>query len=254
MSNARFAIIQLMPEQLQPLMHAYHRCESHDQYVFWQAELVDKVIEMAVPLRPDEDSDPGPRAVCPLCGRGGHSPFNHGYSLPAGLRRHLWGNSNAIPCAVTHEVFSLAGAALSPKLVAHANAELKALEEELEQRRKEEPLYQTALDAAPLLLDESLGCGALPRTQSELAWAEQRLRDLGFQIACIDRVKRYSLETPDAVILADPRPRGEIHFLVYTKPLPQNGRPKIIRSFSIRDDWKHDLRGKFESRLANQRG
>jgi hypothetical protein len=246
LSNARFTIIQLMPEQLHPLMHGYHRCETHQQYVSWQAEIIEKAIALAVPLEP---ADP-PRAVCPLCGSAGHSPFVRGYTLPQGLRRHLWGDSNAIPCSVTYEVFQIANAATMPKRKANADAELKALEEQFAQRRTQEPLYEISLGRGPLLLDESLGFGALPRTEAELLWAEQRLRELGFQLTCKDRVKRYVFETPRAVVLADPRSRGAISFRLYKQQPAKESSPTFSHLFSIKDNWKHDLRGKFESRLA----
>ncbi|MEY2520588.1 MAG: hypothetical protein QOF24_2347 [Verrucomicrobiota bacterium] len=128
-------------------------------------------------------------------------------------------------------------------------AERELLRKELEQRRRVEVLYRTDISSDPLLLDESL-YGTAPRTDQQLAWAEQRLTELGFQMSVADSAKQYTLERPELIVYADPRGSGEITFRVYRKPLPKRKRPMPAQVFSLKDNWKNDLKGKFEARLG----
>jgi hypothetical protein len=127
------------------------------------------------------------------------------------------------------------------------------------QRKRSEMLFQARPDRDPQLIDEEIGYGATPRNDSELAWAEQRLVDLGFQITSEANVKSYVSEHEDFVVYADPRTKGEITFTVYKKPLPKRGRVPRIRKnflnyFRLMDSWKNDIREKYEARLAKAIG
>ena len=250
LNAARATIIGLMPEAVRLLLTDYYLCETRAQHCDWETAVVEKVIELAVPPGPEE----GRRARCPLCGSEGNSLVSaEGFTLPEGLSMHLRGKSNATPCPVLEQVFAQAREFLRPKLEGADRAEREENQKKLDQRRAVEPLYQTTFGEPPLLIDEDrqyvLHHKAL-RNEEQLAWAEQRLRELGFQLSANDRVKQYLLETEDVAVLADPRRTGEISFNVYGKPVPKEGCGECLFSFSIRDHWKYDIIGKFQTRLA----
>src|SRR6516225_3798624 len=99
LNAARSAIIDLMPEALRTLLTDYYLCETRKQHDDWVTAVVEKVIQLAVPLAPPDDSPFGPRrASCPLCGSIGNSFVSaEGFTFPEGLSMHLRGTSNAIP-------------------------------------------------------------------------------------------------------------------------------------------------------------
>jgi hypothetical protein len=129
--------------------------------------------------------------------------------------------------------------------------------ERLEERRKIETLYRTAPDEIRLI-DESVGYGESPRDDAGMAWAEERLAGLGFEAKTEGNVKSYTDERKDLVVFADPRRPGEISFSVYRKSLTKGKTPRVkykyVTSFGLSDKWKHDLRGKYESRLPQTVG
>jgi hypothetical protein len=88
----------------------------------------------------------------------------------------------------------------------------------VEARRKSETLFQVAPDQAPKLFDEGSWFGHAVRTDDELAWAEQRLRELRFEMRLEDRTKSYVRQEPDFVVFADPRFSNRIDFSVYAAP------------------------------------
>ncbi len=119
------------------------------------------------------------------------------------------------------------------------------------QRKKTEILYKIAPNRESELIDEGIGFGAVPRNADELAWAENRLVDLGFQISREANIKSYISEQESFVVYADPRAKGEIKFTVNKKPLSKSSRKRFWgNSFSLKDNWKNDIRGKYESRVA----
>jgi hypothetical protein len=103
------------------------------------------------------------------------------------------------------------------------------------------------------LIDEGL-YGASARDEAGLAWAENRLAELGFPVASNANVRSYASDHGDFAVFADPRRTGEIRFAVYRKPLPtkppRNGRYRAyVGSFFLMDSWKHDIQQKYQSRL-----
>ena len=96
--------------------------------------------------------------------------------------------------------------------------------------------------------------GKGPRDDTEMKWGESRLSDLGFVESIKGNVKQYYFDGEDFGVLADPREKEQISFRVYKKPFPKRPRRSSIatlRTFSLRDSWKHDIIGKFKARLAS---
>ena len=132
-------------------------------------------------------------------------------------------------------------------------AEVERKRAHAEERRKVETLYRTSPREPPRLIDEGLsGDGA--RDEASLAWAEARLAELGLVAHTEANVKSYTADADGFVVYADPLPQGEIRFAVYRTSVTQGKKPRVLTkyrwSFSLRDTWKKDLRGKYEDRLA----
>jgi hypothetical protein len=145
------------------------------------------------------------------------------------------------------------------KFYAATQAEEAQKRARIAERKQSETLYRIAPDREPELIDEGIGYRATARNENELAWAERRLVDLGFQIICEERIKSYTSEHEDFVVYADPRANGEITFRAYKKPLPRQSRVRRIRTgafnfFRLMDSWKNDIRGKYQTRLAKAIG
>lgn len=116
----------------------------------------------------------------------------------------------------------------------------------LAERHRTETHYRIAPNITPGLIDEY---SRSSRNPSEMDWAEQRLADLGFQNICENNVKSHTKEYDNFVIYADPRENGKISFRVYKKPIPKKGHRLLFNMFYLFDNWKNDIRGKYESRL-----
>jgi hypothetical protein len=252
--EARYTILSLMPKAAQDALKSYLSCESRQETHGWLNRTAETVVALAHILPPEEGSYFSNRACCPLCGGEGSSPYERGFTVPEGLRRHLVGWGNIRPCEVLEAAFELAHEHWHEKFHAAEQIEKTQKEELLRQRKGSEILYRIAPDQEPKLIDEGPTFGGTFRNESELAWAEQRLAELGFQITCEDNVKSYTSERENWLVYADPRLNGKIEFTAYKKPLPKKARGSYLRtatfkSFYIMDSWKNDIRGKYESRL-----
>jgi hypothetical protein len=257
--EARRIIINLMPEEAQTVLNSYSSCASRKETYGWQYNTAEMIIALAKKLPPEGGSYLSDRAYCPLCGEGSSSPYESGFTFPEGLRRHLVGYGNMHQCNVMEAANRLAGEYWSDRFHAAEKAEQEQKQVLKAQRKISEILYHIAPALAPQLIDEGFFYGTTPRNQSEFDWAEQRLADLGFQITCEANVKSYISEHENWDVYADPRANGEISFTVYRKPFPKQSRTPLIRrgvlnSFNLKDSWKHDIRGKYESRLAKAIG
>ncbi len=249
---ARVAILSLMTEEQQRLLRSYYDYRTRTESYRWESDVADKLIEGATILPRGQGSYLGPRAFCPLCGDGTTSPYETGYSVPEGLRRHLvgWGGK-ANQCSV----FSAASR------MAHEHfreGDLREREQQatLELKRKSsETLFLVDPYDHPELSDSSLGYGSAARNPQELGWAEARLTGLGFQRREENRVRSYVNEGATYAVYADPRRLGEISFVVYRLPLPKR-RPQTKNLFSmsqrfrIPDSWKNDLQSKYGKRVT----
>jgi hypothetical protein len=255
LQNTRDTVLGFLPKDLKSLFKNYWHCKDSQQINEWMKSFLNKVMEVATPEgNPAKNEvlvyDQRPRVLCPLCGCGSHNVvLQEGFLLPDGLMMHLTGEKNARQCRVMEAIMPLT----DDHFQAIQLAETKAQNEESERRKSVEKLYQVAFSDQPVLIDECL-YGKCPRNEHELIWAEQRLRELGFQLVVEGRVTKYSIERQDFFVLADPRSNGEILFRAYRMPLPKRGRGKLIRTFSIQDKWKTDLNKKFEMRLTGTTG
>jgi len=252
--EARYTILSLMPKAAQEALKSYLSCESRQETHGWVNRTAETIVSLAHILPPEEGSYFSNRACCPLCGGESSSPYERGFTVPEGLRRHLIGWGNTRPCEVLEAAFALANEYWHEKFHAEEQIEKAQKEERRRQRKASEVLYRTTPDREPELIDEGSIFRGPFRNESELAWAEQRLAYLGFQFTCEDNVKAYTSERGDWLVYADPRVKGKIEFRAYKKPLPKKARGSHIRrgvsrSFYLLDSWKNDIRGKYESRL-----
>lgn len=250
---ARRSILSLMPESLHTSLNSYYSIKSREDSYRWKDDVAQQVIEHATPL-PRVSEYFGERAMCPLCGKGSNSPYEEGFSIPEGLRRHLVGFGNTHQCVVSEAAFALARDYWNSQFQASEEEERRAQKAEIERRRKSETLYRNEPRGTPELLDEGISVFRGSRDSDGLAWAEQRLESLGFSLSIENRVKAYINEATDFIVYADPRPSGEIVFQVFRKTSEKprrSGNRNAVGRFSIPDRWKHDLAAKYTAALAN---
>lgn len=250
---ARYTIVELMPDNVQEIMKGYYSCRSRQELYRWKHEVVEQIINLANILSAEEGSYSSDRAYCPLCGQGTSSPYERGFSVPEGLRRHLTGRGNSQQCMVMQAAMSLARDCWQSQYTDAVKAEEDKKREELAQRKKSEVLYRIAPDLEPELIDERLRFGGTPRSEGELDWVEARLTSLGFQITWDGNAKSYTHEHGDFVVYADPRQSGRVDFSVFPKDYKRSrGRLRLCwTSFYILDGWKKELREKYEVRVGN---
>lgn len=249
LDESRYSIVRLMPGKIQEVLRSFYDCESRKETHGWENETALEITEFAEILNQDGGlyfSDQ--RAYCPLCGDGSSSYSTEGFTVPEGLRRHLVG-SGAQQCDVFKAAEKLAIDYWHRKFSEAEEAEEIEKKKIIAERKKTEILYKTDAYNAPQLIDE-IGFGGTVRNEDELLWAENRVTELGFQISLEANIKSYLNDRQDFIVYADPREKGEIKFKVFKKPLPKKSR-KLFRgnSFTVKDSWKHDLVGKYTSRL-----
>lgn len=252
--KARYATIRLMPDDIEHLLMSYRQVDSREHSRRWEHETIDKLLNKAKPINRAFDR----RAYCPLCGKSSSAPSADGFTFPEGLKRHLSGFGNTGQCDVTEAAFALARDRWHKLFDEVDQQERNASQIERARRKTTETLYLTAPDLEPELLDSEFAFLRQSRNQDGMAWAESRLRELGFQISQENNIKSYTMERDDRVVYADPRGIGRIEFSVFKKPLPtprRSRRPRVrsFPRFHLLDSWKYDIRNKFEKRLAEAR-
>lgn len=251
--QAQSAVIGLMPSEIEQMLYGFSSCESRDEGIAWKEQVTESLIQLAssAVLKTAWGEH---RANCPLCNRGSYSTYQEGFSLPEGLRRHLagWGNSR---CVVMEVVSSLANDHWNEKFSAAELEARRAEQNALEARRKTETLYRTSPYGDAKLLDEHSYSWAPSRTPEQLAWAEARLKILGFICVAERNMQSWIDEKNDYVVYADPTLAGKISFEVWRKPLPKRLKagPRlhhINKSFYLLDSWKNNLPSKYAERVA----
>lgn len=92
--NLRHTILDMLPEAQRAAFDGYYDVHTWPALSEWQRRADDILQKLAVRVEPEQWD--GPRAFCPLCGRGSSSPYTEGYKLGEGLWRHFtgWGNTN----------------------------------------------------------------------------------------------------------------------------------------------------------------
>jgi hypothetical protein len=248
--SARSPIVDLMPKDIADLLQNHRGCESRADTYKWQSDVVDTIIDKAIFL-PERVSYSGvQRAYCPLCRDGSQGPYDEGFAISEGLRRHLIGWGNVRQCRVTDAAFALASEYWDSTVEEAERRKRAAASEEKARRREVEILYKNGPHEEPTLFEERCWLGDVPRTEEEFQWAEQRLTQLGFSIKVDERVRSYLKEYSDCTIFADPRATKKITFYVYPKKATKSRRGySPVRHFFIMDSWKHDLVKKFEDRF-----
>lgn len=254
LTEARYAIIRLMPDDVERLLLSYHLVETREDSRRWEHETVDKLINKAKPFKRAMDE----WAYCPLCGGSSSAPYSEGFRFPEGLKRHLSGFGNTGQCDVTQAAFVLANDRWHDLFDEEEQQERITSQIERARRKTTEMLYLTAPDLEPELLDAEFSFMRQARDKDGMAWAESRLRELGFQISQENNIKSYTMERDERIVYADPREVGRIRFTVFKKPLPtprRRGRPRVrsFPRFHLLDSIKNDIRGKFGKRLAEAR-
>lgn len=244
--EARSTIIRLMPKAIKDLFEGYIQCKTRAECSKWEYDVVNQIITRATVIPEYKDSILGDRGSCPLCGEGSSHPYLSGFSLPEGLRRHLSGWGNVSKCSVMSAVFGLAQDYLQYRF--EDQDKVEAFREN--ERRKSESLFIIGYGSNPHLIDEAVWGTA--RTAESLAFAEKRLRELGFSLNTEGNIKSYTLDRDNVLVFADPRAEGHIDFKIYKKPLPKNARRFGLscQTFGFRDNWKIKLKEKFEQRIA----
>lgn len=216
-------------------MNAYYACRSRQKLYSWEHDAVEEIIKLANILSTEERSFFSDRAYCPLCGEGSSSPYERGFSVPEGLRRHLTGRGNIQKCSVTQVAMSLAHDYWQREYADAEKAEEAEKREKLAQRKKSEVLYRTAPDLEPELIDKRLSFGGTPRSKEEFYWVEERLTNLGFQITCDANAKSYTNEHGDFVVYADPRQKGKVDLSVFRKNHKCQRQSKNVNEAQPRD-------------------
>jgi hypothetical protein len=243
-------------DELHNVLTSYGTMESQSDRILWNEHAVEKIIALAEIIPSERESIFPGRAYCPLCGDGNlMTRYESGFSIPEGLRRHLlgWGR-HAQQCRVMQAAAEIAERYWHNKFhpgEVKEEAQKRAISAD---RKKVETLYHIAPGSDPKLIDEGMFLDHTPRNGDELAWAEQRLKDLGLQIIYEGNIKSYTGEVGDFLVYADPREKGKITFRVYPKPpLGKNRTSRVAgsipRVFHLMDRWKHEIQNKYESRL-----
>ncbi|KAB0670140.1 hypothetical protein F6V30_08235 [Oryzomonas sagensis] len=252
--EARYTILNLMPEKFERLLKGYYQVKSRQEGYAWEHDVAEQIIAEANILSKEEGSFLEDRAYCPLCGRGSNSPYDRGFAIPEGLRRHLTGWGNNSRCDVMEAAFRLARDHWHRSFHEKEEQEKKEKEQILFERRRKETLFFVDLYSQPCLLEEGVYTyDGRVRNEEELLWAEQRLHGLGVNSLIEGNVKKYIDEYEEYLVLADPRVNGKISFKVYRKPLIKKGKIGVKRplyqSFYMQDAWKNDLPAKYTSRV-----
>ncbi|PCI37765.1 MAG: hypothetical protein COB50_03380 [Thiotrichales bacterium] len=117
----------------------------------------------------------------------------------------------------------------------------------LRKRCKKETLYILEHNGIPELIDDDVFYSE-PSGAEQLAWAEQRLSSLCLSIKKSKNTVSYIQEMDNYIVYADPRCVGKIDFKVFPTQ-HQKKRRLWYSKFCIFDNWKHDLRKKYEDRV-----
>lgn len=236
-------VLSLIPEKYRSIMESYSSCESIDDTYSWKRRVCDEIISCAETLDVDQGSYFQPRAYCPLCGEGSSSPYDQGFAVPEGLKRHLsgWGGNRG--CEVINLTSHYAREYWDRKFKSIVETERMDKALTLERRMKSETIYLVDPNSDPKLLDTEKAFFP-SRSGEEIEWAENRLAELGFVESLASNVKSFTDVKENIIIYADPTVHGKITFIAYKSPFKR--RSKRLATFEIRDSWKNGLKAKYE--------
>jgi hypothetical protein len=241
--DSNYAIVNLMSEDVAAGLLSYYSCQTRHDYYEWRRDIIDRIGKLAEPS--PKASFFRERGSCPLCKGGSSGPYDQGFTLPEGLRRHLEGHGNTRICPVTKAAFYLGEYALREAFA----AEEAAVQAGTNERKKMETLFKVDPRRPPELIDEFLFSGQ-PRNEQGFKFTEQRLLALGFNKEVDQRVVSYTLHHDDYIVLADPRLPTSIGFCVFQDRAPKKMTGTDTDRFGLPDSWKHNLAEKFHRELA----
>ncbi|MDY0260059.1 MAG: hypothetical protein RBR41_10405 [Desulfovibrio sp.] len=247
--TARYVILHLMPENLHKLLTSYYNCKSREDTYHWENLIAEKLLEYVeiIPYHPVYGRE---RAYCPLCGEGSDAPYEEGYALPEGLRRHIAGEGNTKKCPVVEQIRHLAVDHWDRMFAEKERLEREESAKVLEARRANETLYIVSPHENSKLIDE-IGWGWAPHRDSEqLQWAESRLHELGVKKVVADRVVSYIYEEGELCIYANPIKQKNIEFCAYKMSSKRRaGRSHLC--YVLPDRYVNGLRDKFEKYILD---
>jgi hypothetical protein len=87
------------------------------------------------------------------------------------------------------------------------------------------------------------------RDDESLAFAEERLARLGFNLSIEGNARSYTQETGDYVVYADPRERGRIEFRAFSKKKLTRRFGSAGSGFNLQESWQNDLPRKSKAKL-----
>jgi hypothetical protein len=108
---ARQTIIGLTRQpELVGQLRRYFSCKTVEEVNEWEERTAESIIEFAnrTETPAGRNWDGRLRVLCPLCGEGPQSPYDKGFLLDEGLRRHLLGTYNSQRCEVFGTAHKLA--------------------------------------------------------------------------------------------------------------------------------------------------
>jgi hypothetical protein len=248
---ARYVLLRTLPAELYQLLTSYHDSETREKSYRWLDRIAEAIVELAQPLPETIQSWGGSRGMCPVCGDGSSSPYERGFALPEGLRRHLVGYGNTHQCVFTQTALKLARDDWHNRFKESDEKEWRDKQSQLQRRLSTEAMYRIEPFGRPELVDEHIYGPS--RTPEQMDKARTRLEALGFRKIVEANVEAWIDERAEWIVYADLRQLGRIDFSVWKKPLPKREPARTykyrIESFHLLDTWKNDLAAKYASRL-----
>jgi hypothetical protein len=170
-----------------------------------------------------------------------------------GLIPHLTRFGNVHQCKITEAAFELGRNYVERRYGEAERAAKAAADEEKERltasRRVTDTLYKVHPTEPPELIDEGYRSWFGKNRDTEgLAWAESRVKSLGFQKHVEGNVQSLEQQRADYVIYADIRSQKKITFNVFRLPITK-GKKVWESNFDFPDYFKHDIEDKYEARL-----
>ena len=239
--TARHTILNMLPDELHQLLTSYYECKSEEETIRWEYMVAEKLLEH-VKIIPCDQWRSSDRAFCPLCGSGSQGPFDEGYAIPEGLRRHITGYGNVRRCSVFEQIHQLAEEYWDYQLAEQKRRENEKANILLKARKEKKNICLVGPDSMPVLIGgKSYSCTPL-RNKEQLKWAEARLESLGFEKIIKDNEISYVYDDGEICIFANPLVQKRIDFQAYK--CDSNVRS---HSYTLPDYYKNKLKEKIES-------
>ncbi|WP_321894544.1 hypothetical protein [Paraburkholderia heleia] len=107
---ARATIIGLMVPEIGTLLGDHFACKTYREVREWADSASGSIIEISARTENPvgRERDGRIRVRCPLCNQGPQSPYDQGFLIEEGLRRHLLGTYNSRQCSVFAAAYQMA--------------------------------------------------------------------------------------------------------------------------------------------------